>query len=328
MKKTVFISSTYEDLIAYRHAVWNLLEEFDARVIGMEQFGARKESPLETCLSEVELSDIYIGIIAFRLGSIDKSSGKSFTRLEYERASELKKDILIYLIDEKNAKVKAGFFEQERQKWEKVVAFKDMLTDERTIEKFISEEDLVKKLRRDLKNHLDYKKQKEEVSKDEFERSARIIERLMLAPLSFSGNELRLQIHVDGEPYAASKDICEAYNFNFGATIGLPIKIIKPKGFEDVGLNELYTASKQYDDLLPFIKEKNIEIYARPQSTDKEINYTYARFKGKKYSYYMTQPGIMPGIKSGYINADAKVVLILSKILEKEKRTRKSKNIE
>jgi len=327
MKKTVFISSTYEDLVAHRRAVWNLLEEFDTRVIGMEKFGARKESPLETCLSEVEISDIYIGIIAFRLGSIDQNSRKSYTRLEYERASELKKNILIYLIDEKNALMKAEFFDRGR-KLEKLEAFKDILTDERTTEKFISEEDLVKKLRRDLKKHIDYKKQKEEVSEDEFERSARIIERLMLAPLSFSGNELRLQIHVDGKPYAASKDICEAYNFRFGATIGLPIKIIKPKGFEDIGLNELYISLKQYDDLPPFIKEKNIEVYAKPQFTDKNIDFTYAHFKSENYQYIVTAPEIMPGIKSGYIHADGKIVLILSKILEKEKRTRKSKNIE
>jgi hypothetical protein len=63
-----------------------------------------KTSPLETCLAEVEQSDIYIGIISFRLGSIKTNTGKSFTQLEYEKALDLKKDILIYLRDERNSK--------------------------------------------------------------------------------------------------------------------------------------------------------------------------------------------------------------------------------
>jgi len=58
MNKTVFISSTYDDLKEYRRAVWELLEKFDVNVRGMEQFGARKEAALATCLAEVEQSDI------------------------------------------------------------------------------------------------------------------------------------------------------------------------------------------------------------------------------------------------------------------------------
>jgi hypothetical protein len=41
MKKTVFISSTYQDLAEHRRAVWQVLEDFDVAVRGMEEFGAR-----------------------------------------------------------------------------------------------------------------------------------------------------------------------------------------------------------------------------------------------------------------------------------------------
>ena len=105
MKKTVFISSTYEDLSDHRRAVWQLLEDFDAAVRGMEQFGARPDRPLLTCLAEVEQSDVFIGIIAFRAGSIDSDTEKSFTQLEYEHALKLGKEILIYMADEDQAKV-------------------------------------------------------------------------------------------------------------------------------------------------------------------------------------------------------------------------------
>lgn len=40
----------------------------------MEQFGARKSNPLATCISEVEQSDIYVGIIGMRYGSEDPNS--------------------------------------------------------------------------------------------------------------------------------------------------------------------------------------------------------------------------------------------------------------
>ena len=73
--KTVFISSTYKDLSQHRRAIWEVLTKFDVNVRGMEQFGARTTGPLETCLAEVGQSDVYVGIIAFRLGSIEPQSG-------------------------------------------------------------------------------------------------------------------------------------------------------------------------------------------------------------------------------------------------------------
>ena len=95
MKKTIFISSTYKDLVKERKAVWELLKRYDVNIVGMEEFGARKDSPLTTCLKEVEQSNIYIGIIANRWGSIEEESGKSYTQLEYEKAIEKDKEILI-----------------------------------------------------------------------------------------------------------------------------------------------------------------------------------------------------------------------------------------
>ncbi len=95
MRRTVFVSSTFQDLQVHRKAVWEVLETFDVVVRGMEQFGARGGTPLQTCLVEVEQADIYVGIIAFRHGSIEPTSGKSYTQLEYERALELSKEVLI-----------------------------------------------------------------------------------------------------------------------------------------------------------------------------------------------------------------------------------------
>jgi len=64
----------------------------------MEQFGARKSTAIQTCLEEVSKADIFVCIIAFKYGSIEKGTKKSFTQLEYEKAHEEKKDILIYIM--------------------------------------------------------------------------------------------------------------------------------------------------------------------------------------------------------------------------------------
>lgn len=101
MKQKVFISSTYADLIPFRERIWEYLDNLNVNIFGMEKFGARKSSPLETCLDEVTKSDIFICIIGFRFGSIEKTSKKSFTQLEYEKAKSLNKEIMIYLMDEK-----------------------------------------------------------------------------------------------------------------------------------------------------------------------------------------------------------------------------------
>ncbi|RUO37755.1 hypothetical protein CWE13_07360 [Aliidiomarina shirensis] len=83
--KKVFLSSTFLDLKKERQAIAKALkEEFDnLEIIGMEEFGARTEKPLQVCVTEVATADIYIGIIGEKYGSIDIDSGKSFTEIEY-----------------------------------------------------------------------------------------------------------------------------------------------------------------------------------------------------------------------------------------------------
>lgn len=108
MKPKVFISSTFGDLIQYRKKVWEELIQLDIEILGMEKFGARKSAPLQTCLEEVTKCDVFIGIIAFRFGSVFKPTKKSFTQIEYEKALELDKEILIYFMND-TAFVQANF---------------------------------------------------------------------------------------------------------------------------------------------------------------------------------------------------------------------------
>lgn len=281
MRKTIFISSTFVDLAGHRKAVWGLLKEFDVSIRGMEQFGARKETPLETCITEVEQSDIYVGIIAFRLGSIEESSGKSYTQLEYERAQSLSKETLIYLIDEENALVSMRSIDRGMN-LDKLDAFKRTLRDRHTVDTFVTEDDLVEKLRRDLKRHLSPSSPVVHGS-NEFSEALSAIKQFMLVPRTVAGREVRLEVKITGDLYPASREICRAFNYEFGATVGIPVKILKPEGLDESGLSELYLSAKQLDGFMPVGKDEPRNVYAKLQFSDTPIDKVRAHFKDESF---------------------------------------------
>ena len=151
MKKTIFISSTFQDLQLHRNQIWKVLQDFDVNITGMEAFGARKSTPLETCIKEIDESDNYIGIISVCYGSIDEITGKSYTQLEYEKAKEKGLEILIYLIDERNGEIKTGNIDFG-DKYLRLNSFKRILKSNHTVDFFINEIDLGQKLFRRLEN--------------------------------------------------------------------------------------------------------------------------------------------------------------------------------
>lgn len=153
MGRTIFISSTYRDLKPHREKIWNTLQNFDVEITGMEEFGARQSTPLETCLNEIERSDIYIGIISMCYGSVDSITGKSYTQLEYERAKEKGLDVLIYLIDENKGEVLTGNIDFGSKNLS-LNNFKSILKNNHTVDWFVSEEDLSQKIYKKLNKIL------------------------------------------------------------------------------------------------------------------------------------------------------------------------------
>lgn len=217
MKKTIFISSTFTDLQQHRKSVWEILEKYDVHVLGMEQFGARTEAPIQTCLNAVERADIYIGIIAYRRGSVNSDTGKSFTQMEYEKAVELNKEVLIYLINENDSLVKSGDIDFGEAR-ENLLQFKQVLKEKHTVDFFCSPEDLSQK----LNNRLDgfFKKKEEENGSNDYSLSKEILERFHLLPKKYNGREIKLKVVMDGDAFPASKGLCEAFGLVFGKTLG------------------------------------------------------------------------------------------------------------
>ncbi|MFH2042248.1 MAG: hypothetical protein ABIJ35_06975, partial [Acidobacteriota bacterium] len=100
--------------------------------------------------------------------------GKSFTQREYERAYELNREILIYMIDEKDSLVSLQNVDFD-EKREKLIAFKSILRDRHTVDFFLSEDDLAEKLKRKFGEFLTSKAPKSDISANEYENSKKLL---------------------------------------------------------------------------------------------------------------------------------------------------------
>lgn len=317
MTRTVFVSSTFVDLQTHRKAIWDMLAKFDVTVRGMEQFGARTETPLQTCLIEVDQSDIYVGVISFRLGSLESASGKSYTQLEYERAVASSKEVFIYLVDEENALVPVKYIDRGDER-EKLESFKGILRERHTVDTYTDEADLAAKVRRDLERHI-APRANTEPSPDEFSTSDAKLKTFMLIPKSVAGTEIRLRVQASEKPYPASRAVCQAFNLEFGGTVGVPIKILEPAGVEFGDLPDLYISGKHASELLPIAKGDVLDGYMKMHFSSKEIEEVRARFRPRteypNYVYGRSVAEEMLGDPVHY-KADSRLALELSKTLQ------------
>lgn len=289
-RKTVFISSTFVDLKEERKKVWDSLEKFDVTVKGMEQFGARKSNPLATCISEVEQSDIYVGIIGMRYGSEEPNSGKSYSQLEYEKAIEQNKEILIYLIDEESSAVTPNLIQFE--KIQKLNNFKAILKDKHTIDTFSNSQDLVTKLQRKFKELLTPKVTA--VIEDEYDNTNKILNLFFLVPAAYSGREIKLKVKFKGQPQPVSKAICINFNFEFGKTVVSQIEVVHPV-FKFKNFRHIFIEFEQFKKFITINKSNDYEIFAKVLFKDEKVNTLTTDFKDKYERVYNNYQDYDPG---------------------------------
>ena len=96
----MYISSTFEDLRECREKLSAALRMAKHDVVGMEEYLAVDQRPVEKALMEVESSDVYVGIFARRYGYVPPDGDQSITELEYRHAVELGKPIFAFLLDD------------------------------------------------------------------------------------------------------------------------------------------------------------------------------------------------------------------------------------
>lgn len=93
----VFVSSTFTDLKEERKAVIEGLLNAKYIPAGMEMFSASNDEQFKYIKKIIDTCDYYILIIGARYGSINSSTGKSFTEQEYDYAVEKNIPILAFL---------------------------------------------------------------------------------------------------------------------------------------------------------------------------------------------------------------------------------------
>ncbi|OWL95792.1 hypothetical protein CBQ26_10995 [Deinococcus indicus] len=85
---TVFVSSTYKDLVDARWAVARALMRLNLIPLGMEAFTASEKNQWDIIKKTIDLSDYYVLILGNCYGSIDSETGISYTEKEYRYALE------------------------------------------------------------------------------------------------------------------------------------------------------------------------------------------------------------------------------------------------
>jgi len=148
----IMLSSTFIDLIDYRTKTLEALENLQHIIQAMELFNASHKKPLDVCLKEAEESNIFICIVAWRYGSIDKRTGKSITQLEYETAYQRKIPCLVFLLDD-NLPWPVKFIDKGEQ-CEKLLKFRKILRNNHTPKYFTKPEELALDVIISLKNYL------------------------------------------------------------------------------------------------------------------------------------------------------------------------------
>ncbi|MET0395297.1 MAG: DUF4062 domain-containing protein [Longimicrobiaceae bacterium] len=93
----VFVSSVSDEFASERDALRGEIHALGALFSGMEYFGSRPDAPAAYCARAAAESDVYVGLFGERYGSIDATSGLSFTHLEYEAARTAGVPCLVYL---------------------------------------------------------------------------------------------------------------------------------------------------------------------------------------------------------------------------------------
>jgi len=165
---------------------------------GMEFFGSSPVNPLAKCLQTIRECRVYVGIIGMRYGSVEESSGKSFTELEYDEAIKNKLPVLIYIFDENHPI--APKFVDTGEAAKKLEGFKARLKKAHVVSLFTNPADLGKKVTQDLMDELkkdriieaSLLKMPSHSEVDDYE----ILRRFLRRPYKYYGQEVVLDMYL------------------------------------------------------------------------------------------------------------------------------------
>jgi tetratricopeptide (TPR) repeat protein len=146
--KKVMISSTARDLPDHRKEALDACLRLSMLPIMMEHLPASDEDAISESLRMVNESDIYVGIYAYRYGTIPKGHNISITEMEYNRAKERGIPCLIFLMDKTHPITPEQMGEglddeaEEIKRRAKLSALKKRVGEEKVVNTFKSPADL------------------------------------------------------------------------------------------------------------------------------------------------------------------------------------------
>jgi hypothetical protein len=141
----VYVSSTVADLEAERQAVIDWLVAAQHQVV--HSYRPSSDTVRDGCLDDVDTSDLYVLILGHRYGfqpSEDNPDGLSITHLEFRQAGQSGKPRVALLRTSIPDISRADI--GDRQKWERVLAFRDEVTNEVRVGEFGDLQGLVQAL--------------------------------------------------------------------------------------------------------------------------------------------------------------------------------------
>lgn len=235
MNVPIFVSSTYEDLKAYRDEVERSIIYMNQTIKGMEFFGSTPERPLDKCLQTVRECRLYIGIIGMRYGSVEEDSGKSFTELEYDEAVKNRIPVLIYILDENHPI--ASRFVDKGEGAEKLEAFKTRLKKAHVVSSFTTPADLGKKVTQDLMNELKKDRAIEDslrtLPSDTEGGDYEILRGFLRRPYKYYGQEIILDMLLTPNQTSSVKvALCKGLGLQVGDVSGIRATAKSPDGKE------------------------------------------------------------------------------------------------
>ncbi len=114
--KRVFISSVISGFEDFRQAARRAITLLSFEPVMAEDFPAQSRSPEAACLDGVRSSDVYVGILGPRYGSLT-DSGRSATEEEFEEASHLSLPRLIFTTSAGMEGDQRAFVDRFRGRW-------------------------------------------------------------------------------------------------------------------------------------------------------------------------------------------------------------------
>jgi tetratricopeptide (TPR) repeat protein len=155
----VFLSSTLVDLQAHRAAVRDIVGRLGQFTLAMEQFGAREGDAQTVSTDLVAISDLYLGVIAWRYGYVPKGQERSVTHQEYEEAGRLGIPRLVFLAasetqaaDDANDLFPTATRDPEHL--DQLLTFRTEIEQAQVVDYFTTPDDLAKKVAAALHQYL------------------------------------------------------------------------------------------------------------------------------------------------------------------------------